>query len=260
MASTDLQPYYGPLAGEEFARSFINANTDEFGKTIEAGRDDSTDVRAMRMQGGNEFNRLVAAGVPPPDALAQVAGKLFYNDPAGMTRAVNPRRGTTPPLPGSAPRFQPNVDPVSGKVISYSVLNPDGRVQSTMRATGDTMPQNVKDERAMLMQQIRGITGSSAYLPGGTNDPVAPLQNRYLELGTNWQNNAVAPVTNPPPPQMPTEMRTFSESGPEGMSMRQLPVVRGTPATSPATEVERRTKDGKVAIFDGNTKKFLRWK
>lgn len=254
--ASELQPYYGPLAGEEFARSFINANTDEFGRTIETGRDDSNDVRAIRMQGGNEFNRLVAAGVPPPDALAQVAGKLFYNDPAGMTRAVNPRRSSVPPLPGSAPRFQPNVDPVSGRVISYSVLNPDGRVQSTMRAPDLSMPQAAKDERSLIMQQIRGMQSDPLNLPGAENPQLDALRNRFMELGTNWQSQASAPV-----PPMSFESQTFTETGPEGVSMRQVPIARTAPAANPVVEVERRDKGtGRIAVFDGNTKKFLRWK
>lgn len=223
-----------------------------------ANASDPDQIRAIRMQGGNEFSRLVAAGVPAPDALAKVAGKLFYNDPAGMTRAVNPnpRRSTAPPLPGSAPRFQPNVDPVSGKVISYSVLNPDGRVQSTMRAPDLTMPQTAKDERSLIMQQIRGMQSNPLNLPGAANPELDALKNRYLELGTNWQTQANAPV-----PPAPFKTQTFTESSPEGISMRQVPVARSAPTTSPAVEVERRVKGSdRIAIFDGNTKKFLRWK
>jgi hypothetical protein len=243
MASTDLQPYYGPMAGEDFARSFINANTDEFGKTIEAGRDDSTDIRAVRMQGGNEFNRLVAAGVPPPDALAQVAGKLFYNDPAGMTRAVNPRRSSTPPLPGSAPRFQRNVDPASGRVISYSVLNPDGRVKSTMRAPDLTMPQAAKDERSLIMQQIRGMQSSPMNIPGAANPELDALRNRFLELGTNWQSQAQPAMPVPP---ASFETQTFTETGPEGMSMRRLPVVRGKDTVESADSVRNMFRAGQI--------------
>ena len=256
MASTDLMPYYGPLAGEDYARSFINANTDEFGRTIEAGRDDSTDVRAMRLQGGNEFNRLVSSGVAPQDALAQVAGKLFYNDPAGLTRAVNPRRSSVPPLPGGAPRFQPNIDPVSGRTISYSVLNPDGRVQSTMRAPGLELPQAARDERALIMQQIRGMQSSPLNIPGSSNPELEALRQRYMELGTP-PSLTDSPV--PVPPQA-FESRTFTDSGPQGMSMRQVPVAQTRELSSPAVEVERRAKDGRIAIFDGNTKRFLRWK
>ncbi len=239
---------------------------------------DPDQIRAIRMQGGNEFSRLVAAGVPAPDALAKVAGKLFYNDPAGMTRAVNPnpRRSTTPPLPGSAPRFQTNVDPVSGKVISYSVLNPDGRVQSTMRATVPTMPQDVKVSQQLKEKNIDDLRRqiNTDYRKVAKDDDedakrriiknretLSQLEAQMQEGSTNWMSR-MTPVNSTTPP-MPFNTQTFTESGPEGLSIRQLPVARVAPAAPmqpTAAEIERKTPSGRIAIFDGATKKFLRWK
>ena len=85
----------------------------------------------------------------------------------------------------------------------------------------------------MLMEQIKAARGGLLYDPKTDEQKLKPLQDRFMELGTNWQG---APATS------------------------ALPTAMTAPSQPNAQEVERKTKDGKVAIYDSITKKFLRWK
>lgn len=194
--SQSLGRYYGPMAGEPMARSFINSNTSALGETIEAGRgEEPVDVRAIRMQGQNEFNSLVSGGMNPAEALAQTAGKIYYNDPQSMMRAVQPRSRITQPRVAAAPKIAP-----------------------------PKMPQNVVDERKLINDQLRSAQSDEM----ADQSQLEKLRSRYMELGTNWMPQAQSPNAIP---AAPFEMRTTDISTPEGLEMRQLPVARvGEPA------------------------------
>jgi len=224
--SESLGRYYGPMAGEPMARSFINANTSALGETIETGRnDDVTDVKAIRLQGQNEFNNLVKGGMEPAKALAQTAGKIYYSDPAAMVRAINPRTRAVAP-----------------------------KMAAPVKIAPPKMPQNVVDERKIVNDEIRALR-SSQFPQEADQAKLKELEGRYMQLGTNWMPQAQAT------PPAPFQMRTMEEAGPEGLAMRQIPVARVGESKQPqVTEVERKTPTGRIAIFDGATKKFLRWK
>lgn len=201
--STNLGRYYGPMAGEPMARSFINANTSALGETIETGRnDDVTDVKAIRLQGQNEFNNLVKGGMEPAKALAQTAGKIYYSDPAAMARAINPRTRAVAP-----------------------------KMAAPVKATVPKMPQNVVDERKIINDEIRAIRG--AQFPQESDQAkLKDLQDRYMQLGTNWMPQAQS--TNAP--VAPFTMRTMEESGPQGIAMRQIPVAKVGEAAKTSSE------------------------
>lgn len=196
--SESLGRYYGPMAGEPMARSFINANTSALGETIEAGRnDDVIDPRAIRMQGQNEFNSLVSGGMNPAEALAKTAGKIYYNDPQSMMRAVQPRSRITQPRVAAAPKIAP-----------------------------PKMPQGNADERKLINDQLRKIQSDDL----ADQSQLEKLRSRYMELGTNWMPQAQSA------PPAPFAMKTTDISTPDGLEMRQLPVARTSAPTQQSTE------------------------
>ncbi len=225
-----LMPYYGPKAGEPYARSFIAPLVNDQGKVLIPGYDSAEDDRrAMQFQALDEFNRRIRTGENPADVLAQVSGRLYSNDPRSLIRAVNPpaRRSAA----GGHSTMQPNYDPATGKLISYSMVNPNGTVQSTMRAGAEKMPQSNTDERKMLELRMRAAQNN----PFGADEAeLLKMSNRFMELGTNWHGNATEPAV----PQQPV---TVTESGPAGISMsRQIP---SAPKTSTATKPQESPDD-----------------
>lgn len=241
--SESLGRYYGPMAGEPMARSFINANTSALGETIETGRnDDVTDVKAIRLQGQNEFNNLVKGGVAPADALAQTAGKIYYSDPAAMVRAINPRtRAVAPkmaaPVKATVPKMPEDVK-VGQKLIEKNI--DDLRKQINTDYNLNAKEENIEAQRRIIKNR----------------ETLAQLEEQMQQGSTNWSPQAKAPSV----PPAPFQMKTMDESGPEGLAMRQIPVARVSEPAQQVSGVERKTPSGRIAIFDGATKKFLRWK
>ncbi len=232
VAGNGLLPYYGPKAGEPFARSFISGNTSQLGETIAAGRnDDEADARAYvqaaRLQGRDEFQRLLKSGVPPADAFAQVAPNLFAGDNAGMARALRPTRRTAPVPPGGTASVRINKHPVTGEELSISIINPNGSAQRTTDIK-KPVPQEPPDHkvaqenlRRQLDSDYKQFNADQAILRKPNEEPeiqaaaarralqtqqhIKEAERKLQEGSTNWQSRATSAPVIPASPMSNTK-------------------------------------------------------
>lgn len=95
-------------------------------------------ANALRWQGSQEYQSLVASGVPPEDALRRTAHLLFYNEPSGIASIMRstrqgepwtPTRGVTEggiPYFMSSPRSAVMIRPEPAAPVEPEVLNVGG--------------------------------------------------------------------------------------------------------------------------------------
>lgn len=78
---------------------------------------------------------------------------------------------------------------------------------------------------------------------------------RFVEMLPTWKDSAEMQATKLA--KLEAEMR--ARIGAEGADADQQLKMRGGSSAPQSNEVKRRTKDGKVAVFDANTKEFIRY-
>lgn len=210
--------------GQSFRTAQDNINRDneeKYGK-----------VQAVRLQGLDEFKRMVAAGFPPTDALAKTAPALFYEGDARATdNAINiPQRPGGSSVP-SQPFVPQKIEQDGNKLWQ---LGPN-----RWQLEKETMPPDAKAGQEILDQKIREIhkliqRDSDINAKPGTEmdekvqaqlrmdqnmQELARLEESYQKGSTNWQHRSSAPVI---PPQ-PAKMKILDESDRSGVFMRRVP-------------------------------------
>jgi hypothetical protein len=134
------------------------------------------------------------------------------------------------------------------------------RMQGYQRRYQELIGQKVSPQEAAIQATLElGGTGLSTAIQQTrepSNVPMLNLQNRIIQQQKEDILNKykVGGVQLPPPPEAQTQLEALS-----GRQAGLLPPSTMTGTNAPPTEVRRKTKEGRTAIFDATTKKFLRY-
>lgn len=223
----EILPYYGPMAGEQEARSFIAPFVDEFGVTHSPAVDSQQAdfeamVQARRLKGMMDFQRLVDGGATEQEALRLTGRDLFAFEPSKMVKAAGK---TQEPF---TPYF---TDVEGGRLLR--------RGPNSVQYIPDRqppLPPEVRARQELLRSEIGALRREQAnpltQMMGGADT------NRLAELEKQYIANVAA--TTPPEPAVPPVMQTVVTEGPEGITMRRAPQQ---PVTSSEKVIV--VKDGK---------------
>ena len=209
---------------------------------------------AVHFAGQKQFEQLVAAGMPPEKALRETGHLIFWNHFDKMASAYShmPDAAKIPTqLSGT-----PIVDPNTGAHLGWSVIDPrTGGVHSTEFPKPAQIPPDAAAKQKMTAGEIgmleRDLNRQRKALEADPNNTdlaraalatqqrLEGLRQQYVVGSTNWMGQA----RSMPPRVDFMNPATQSPAAPTGN----------------ANEVIRFTRDGKRAIFDAATKKFLRF-
>jgi hypothetical protein len=281
--SSPPMPYFGPAGNEQHASSFIAPNVSDFGEVISPAVDSSQsdaldNQRIVRMQGQNQFQQLVAQGVPEEEAFRKSAPMLLAGaSPDTLAKIFSgthsgTRTSTTPQPPAGMIQAVP-VMGADGKQLGHGVVDAAGKLHNWVGNEAPKRPldsiaveKNIGDQIAIAKSDLRAATSELTKLraSGGTDDAaiaaanaaisnasnirkkIEALETQRTQNSTNWQGQAQSPSA----PQMPAMERkqTVTTTGPDGsVSMsRQAPTARET--ANPEAEIMV-----KVVAPDGRT-------
>ena len=196
---------------------------------------------AVRFAGQREFNQLVSAGAMPEEALRRTASKMFFNHPDKMALALSRL-----PAPGSIPS-QLQAVPImgaGGEQIGSSVFTPQGRLHaSTFTKPGALTPDELA-QRQLAGKDIdamnRELTSLKRARMDALNAPQFPQIDRQIGDLQARIDATKQTYLNP---------RAKVEAPAE---------VKESKVEKKRNEVVRMYK-GKRAIFDADTKEFIRY-
>lgn len=211
---------------------------------------------AMRFQGQRGYQRELAKGTAAPEALAKWAPMIFagkgrsnLGQAAQMIRATAPKPSYSyvPPAGGAPGYFgggglrpvliPPSITGAPAKDIQPKEFRDPrtGKIRYYNPATGAPWA-----EPAEHPATVRVIGPGGMEIQGPLTDPT--IQSAIRMKGGPGTNLLTAPVTAPAPAAV--------------RAPAPAPVTR---TATPAATVRRRTRDGRIAIFDAETKKFIRY-
>jgi hypothetical protein len=217
----------------------------------------AAEERAVRLQGFREYEKLVAAGAKPEEALRRAAPKLYFNAPEHLAAAL--KSTAPPPPPPTMPESIRGVPVLAddGSRLGNAVLDPRrGGIHSFVRPPSRELSveadQEIRDanaEAAAARRRIAeleklAVTGSSKEkeLAAELLPQVKQQLFRNVERRRGYYPNK---------PELPDELKT-KKVAPE-------PAKAAEKTAKPANEIVRQTKDGRRAVFDADTKEFIRW-
>lgn len=252
-----LTPYYGPSGLDvregRYASSFIAPNVSDFGEVISPAVYDQrafqSDELAMRARGQLEYSQLVNAGATPEEAYRRTAHLLNWNHPDKLAQALAR-------IPGEDTPFTPVMESVDGgRVLRTSprgahfirdIPEPAPKMPASVKAGQDALQRQINATYKQIDADYRTATkpdadpdekAAAARRVITARERVGALENELQRGSTNWM---AKPPTINPMPDAPTQ-----------------PIA--TPPPAEVVEVVRTTKDGRKAIFDASTKRFLRY-
>lgn len=225
----ELLPYYGPMAGEPEARSYIAPFVDEFGRTHSAAvdfeqADFETLVQARRMKGLMDFQRLVDGGATEQEALRLTGRDLFAFEPSKMVKAAG--------------KAQQNFEPYFTDVEGGRLLRRGPNSAQYIPTPRSRLTPETEAKQRLLLQQISEMRGGSAIdklmeqndpqLAAGRAGKLAELERQYLA------NAAATGDTQAATPAAPAFVpETLVSRTPMGLEMTR------TKPPPPSTSVEK---------------------
>lgn len=268
------QPQVGDLYGGLQLSRYTDLSPDdaqEFLKMANQFRAQQEEAKsaAIRYQGQMEFQKLIAAGTDASEALRQTAPKIFYQHPQGITAHLNkmmppatPVPLTTETLPGGG-TVSGQYDPRTGmwknvplpKTTTGAVQKPtflqQAKEKAVLREIGAVSAEIAKtiadDPQSPKLEELRREQKLLEFKHENIFRPSIPMTNAIPSI------TPAADVAAPPPAMTPGVLDTALRQ------TREMGIA--TPTNQPAqrNEVRRRTKDGRIAIFDADTKEFIRY-
>jgi hypothetical protein len=227
-------------------------------------------IQAIQWQGQQDYQTLTDSGVDPAEALRRSAPKLFFNDPVGLAHAVGAlKEHASRPTSESIQPVIKTLDDGTTKAFwtgsswqripsQREFQDPTAFVDVTTKdANGQTIRRRIPTEQQAAEARSQERTDAQAALDAAKS----AMPSNPFSRGLNWikgdpagqalasASNAVANLNAPAPGQ------PAAPSAPPA----------STPPASPSTgsgatnEVIRKTKDGRRAVFDAATKKFIRY-
>ncbi len=209
---------------------------------------------ATQFQGIRGYQESVKAGDAPEKAMAKWGPMIFAQKPgalAGMIKQITPPVSTPHQAAQEAlarERFEfakkKPVAPVHVGGGLYSVNPATGKYEA-LTAPPPKVDEAVKSRRSLLESRIKTTRNLIARAPDGSDGHAtwAPLIDSAMNDEEELQS-LLKPATTPVSNQL---------------TPSPAPAPAPTAAVAPAQEVIRITKDGKRAVFDSVTKRFLRY-
>lgn len=252
------EQYQNELARAQRGNGFIAAEVSNNGELLQPGVDpnyrspeqliiqDKLATAAKRFKGQQMYASLIKGGASPAEAIRLAGADMFAANPAGNVSAVlhsQPKPALPTTITPQALRDE------KGNIIAHGVIGPSGGVQiiRPRAEVKEKMPADVVESQKKLDGEIvdvrRDLERAKRELekdPGNNDAARRALnyQNQLTKLreqsqvgSTNWMNRG--------------------ESRPKVSEKQEEP--------KKANEVQRVTRDGRLAIFDANTKSFLRY-
>lgn len=224
---------------------------------------------ATRYQGTRGYQRDIANGVPADTALAKWAPMMFstakgsqLSGAAAMVKNMRPQAAFSfvPGTNGAPASYQaPGQRPVI--VPPNSLPRPDAVLETKKdpvsghtfyKKGGQWVQLNTPPKDPSARVSLDPETGKPKTISGVVGDPY--IRER---MGTN----APGYIAPPAAPAAPGFFQRMFGRGTPAPAPVVAPVVAAPPAQQPLgkSEVVRHTKDGRAAIFDAATKKFVRY-
>lgn len=246
-APSELMPYYGRTSPLELeAAGYIAPFVDEFGDVHSTAydsrrTDEEAQILAHRFKGQMDYNKLIEGGATPAEALRLTAKDLYFNDIKGQLKTA-PRMNQQP--------FTPSFEDAEGGRI----FRRGPQSAQFIPTPRPTIPPEVKAKQDLIKAELFALKRAAAEPGVGKmvdQNRIAELERQFLASAASITPSSAVTGTATPAP-----MQTIVTEGPEGISMK-----RGTPGLpqQKASEVVRVTKDGRRAIFDADTKRFIRY-
>lgn len=192
---------------------------------------------ALRFQAVRQYQQDIAAGKSPAEALARSAPLMFYGPKNTLGTAA------------AFMRASGNQRPIDIGGVGYK-QGPDGSLIPVTPPKADAY--DVAEYRSVL-GQIAATQKELDDLPIG--DAAAGEKRAKLQF-LREQLKAIRKRSTPPQP-LPVAPRPPAPTVPG--TRTTPPIVAAAAPADSVNEVKRHTKDGRVAIFDANTRKFLRY-
>lgn len=211
---------------------------------------------AIQFQGMRGYQQSLQAGESAETALARWAPLMFYSHPAAVSTTMRSlRQPTMTPYQQESlglarqrlemEKAKPPMTPYQEAQIGLSKQRLDILGQRTQEAASRRSEYQrnylLRREAAAAEKALQNALDRKRdpeeTIPKPTDEQIRELQDNYAK--------AAAALTNAPAMTAPT--------------VPQAAPVAAPAAPKPANEVIRRTKDGRLAVFDSDTKKFLRY-
>jgi hypothetical protein len=215
---------------------------------------------AIRFAGQKEYQQLIDGGATPQEALRRTAGKLYFQNPEAMVRAMQLAE-VKKNLPLETQTINGQTFYRTGPSGFAHVPTPNPNSRNAMPLDAQANLKNADVNVAVAQRDLNEAKKAAVPIfEHGDKDAQQKAQDAIVaarfnlikaqqtrtDLSTNWQSAASAPAgTNAP-----------------AATSKATEPAKAAPAEQkkkPVKEIERYTKDGKKAIFDAETKAFIRF-
>lgn len=244
---SELSPFYGQADGSSYIAPFV----DEFG-TVHSTAYDSREADAIaetmarRFKGQQLYNSLLQGGATQAEAFRMAAPDLLFNDTRSLLKT----------LPKITEPFTPSFRDVEGGRIFQRGPNS----AQFLPKKNPVLPPEVAARRQIVRDELSALRRAAADpITGRMVDKsrIAELERQFVDLAVPSEAVEAAPVGR----------RTVVREGPRGIEMFSEADMgppsdlKSTPATAEkkGREVRRILPDGRTAIFDADSKRFLRY-
>lgn len=263
--SVDSQQYANEVARAQRGSGFINADVGPGGNVITPGYDPERDPRAIvaRREAENlQRNQYVASLVNGGATMAEALRAAYGRYPG----AANPSVAMKAEQLALRQNFKPKTWTEGGvifaqtgpdQVRSYLAPKPEkiipGKPSAAILTKDDVLKRQIADLRAQLKPGPAGISLLAPEESEKIQGQIARKEQERIDLFNTPESN--------PKVDLPgwEAMRDRFNAPPRPQAPEQ-PAPIATPSQAKAVnEIRRMTKDGKVAVYDAETKKFIRF-
>lgn len=203
---------------------------------------------------------------------ADILNMVFLPDPKSGVPPVKAKRVTKIQAEDGSPSIE--IEYEGGKIVQVDAKVARGWANGRMRAYGeddgetrDVSPEQIKaaayavKEAEATLKEIEGEPARSGELREARANLMAAQKEYATKSGTKIPIHSGVSDESVIPEGEDTQNMFDKPKGTGVSSGSPAPVTTTGPgAAGTATTVERKTKDGKIAIYDATTKEFIRYK